>query len=132
MEISRGNLDTQRRECNHHRAVLYNLAALRQRENLPQDCVPTANGAPHEKRGHLSEERGSPRSTRMLNTHRSVEPVGPGGKEDQRKPCHTLAGSYQRLRVHSPQTGQRSAEKTSCARDDPQPRHKIWHSASNQ
>ncbi len=56
----------------------------------------------------------------VLRTHRSGEPVDPGGKEDQRRPCRTLDGSYQCLRVHSPQAGQRSTDKTSCTRDDPQ------------
>ncbi len=122
MEISRGDLYTQRSECKYHRAVSYNLAALRRRENLLQDSVPTANGVPLEKRvhRHLSAEGESPRSTWMLRTHRSGEPVDPGGKEDQRRPCRTLDGSYQCLRVHSPQAGQRNTDKTSCTRDDPQ------------
>ncbi len=57
----------------------------------------------------------------MLRTHRSGKPVDPGGKGDQRRPCCTLAGSYQRLLINSPQAGQRITNKTSCARVDPQP-----------
>ncbi len=58
------------------------------------------------KNGYIDtsvQKGGSPRSTRMLRTHRSGESVDPGGKGDQRRPRRTLAGSYQRLRVHSPQ-----------------------------
>lgn len=38
----------------------------------------------------------------MLRAHRRGESVDPGGKREQKRPCRTMAGSYQCLWIHSP------------------------------